>query len=85
MRARRYTQDNPDADDPVPSSGARKNEPIRPGDVILYFDPIFPAGDKRGRREATVISVDPRRKPVLVLSNSAVLQDSTQVCRTKIM
>jgi hypothetical protein len=63
----------------------RKNERITPGDVILYYDSIFPAGDKRGKRTATVIAVDPRGKPKLRLSNSDALQDSTQVCRIKVL
>ena len=63
----------------------RKSEPIRPGDVVLYYSHIYPFGDKRGRTEATVISVDPRRKPILILSNSDFLPDSSQVARIQIM
>ena len=61
----------------------RKRELIKPGDVLLYYTHLYPAGDKRGRRVATVIGVDPKGSPILTLSNSECLQDDTQVCRIK--
>ena len=58
-------------------------EPMKPGDVLLYYTHLYPAGDERGRREATVIDIDPMGKPILTLSNSECLLDDTQVCRIK--
>ena len=64
---------------------AKSKEPIRPGDVIEYSSFLFVAGDKRGHREATVISVDPNREPVLVLDNGEVLPSDSTIRRTKIL
>jgi hypothetical protein len=47
----------------------QSNEPIRPGDVIEYYCPIFVTGDPRGLRQATVLAVDPNHVMPLVLSN----------------
>ena len=52
-------------------------EPMKPGDVLLYYTHLYPAGDERGRREATVIDIDPKGKPILTLSNSECLPDDT--------
>lgn len=63
----------------------RKTEPIRPGDTILYYNPIYPAGDKRGRTTAVVLSVDPHNKRrVLELTTRDCLDRDTQICRIKI-
>ena len=43
------------------------------------------AGDSRGLRETTVISVDPRGKPILTLSNGKYLASDSQVRRIKKM
>ena len=80
-----YTQEGSDDASSSIYTCERKNEPIRPGDCLLYYSPVFAAGDKRGKREATVISVDPKRNPILMLSNSEHLPENTQVCRVKIM
>ena len=64
---------------------AKSKEPIRPGDVIEYSSFLFVAGDKRGHREATVISVDPNREPVLVLDNGEVLPSDSTIRRTKVL
>jgi hypothetical protein len=61
------------------------NEPIRPGDVIEYYCPIFVSGDARGLRHATVLSVDPNDSMPLVLSNGEGLPRSTKVKRIKVM
>jgi hypothetical protein len=61
------------------------NEPIRPGDVIEYYCPIYVSGDARGLRHATVLSVDPNNVMPLVLSNGEGLPSSTKVKRIKVM
>lgn len=59
-------------------------EPIRPGDVIEYYHPLFIFGDKRGLRTATVISVDPKnRNSVLTLNNGESLPIDVKVRRIK--
>jgi hypothetical protein len=63
----------------------RSNEPIRPGDVIEYYCPIFVTGDKRGLRQATVLAVDPKDTMPLVLSNGEGLPNTTKVKRIKVM
>jgi hypothetical protein len=55
---------------------------IRPGDTIKYCDPIYTAGDARGRRETTVMEVRGTH-PLLVLADGAVLGEDHQVCRVK--
>lgn len=58
----------------------KSNEPICPGDVILYYCPMSVAGDPRGLRTATVLSVDPNHSMPLVLGNSEGLP-STHLVR----
>ena len=58
----------------------KSNEPICPGDVILYYCPMSVAGDPRGLRTATVLSVDPNDSIPLVLGNSEGLP-STHLVR----
>jgi len=62
----------------------QSNEPIRPGDVIEYYSPIFVAGDARGLRQATVLSTDPHDDMPLVLSNGEGLPTNTKVKRIKV-
>lgn len=61
----------------------RQREPLRPGDVIEYTHPIFVNGDKRGRRQATVLSTDPNRRPMIYLDNGDVLPDDILVARVQ--
>ena len=50
----------------------------------MYYDPVFTAGDKRGRRETTVLEVRGNNKDMrLVLENAAVLADEQPICRVK--
>ena len=63
----------------------QSNEPIRPGDVIEYYCPIFVSGDARGLRQATVLAVDPNDAMPLVLSNGEGLPNGTKVKRIKVM
>lgn len=63
----------------------QSNEPIRPGDVIEYYSPIFVAGDARGLRQATVLAVDPNDDSPLALSNGDVLPNNTKAKRIKAM
>lgn len=61
-----------------------KREPIRPGDVIEYYNPIFVYGDERGLRHAAVIEVDPDKEPFkLKLSNGESLYDDVKIRRIK--
>ena len=58
---------------------------IRPGDVIQYYNPIFVAGDPRGLRETSVLSVDPNNYFPLVLSNGEGLPSTCKVKRVKVI
>mmetsp|Transcript_24891 Transcript_24891/g.49543 ORF Transcript_24891/g.49543 Transcript_24891/m.49543 type:complete len:277 (-) Transcript_24891:297-1127(-) len=80
-----YTQDVPGSGPRSACAVGRKSEKIRPGDVILYYSHLYPAGDKRGRTHATVTSVDPKSSPHLRLSNGECLQDDHSVCRVSIV
>eukprot|EP00520_Triparma_pacifica_P009732 CAMPEP_0118645952 /NCGR_PEP_ID=MMETSP0785-20121206/7783_1 /TAXON_ID=91992 /ORGANISM="Bolidomonas pacifica, Strain CCMP 1866" /LENGTH=429 /DNA_ID=CAMNT_0006537885 /DNA_START=26 /DNA_END=1315 /DNA_ORIENTATION=+ len=79
----REVHENPTPEyDPIPYD---RKEEIKPGDTILYYDPIFRAGDKRGRRETSVLEVKAKNKGMrLVLANNAVLADDQSICRVKI-
>jgi hypothetical protein len=55
--------------------------PLRPGDTIQYYLPIFCAGDPRGLRTATVISTDPSAEYMIRLDNTDILPNSTLVKR----
>lgn len=61
------------------------NEPMRPGDVIEYYSPIFVVGDKRGLRQAAVLAVSPDADVILNLSNGECLLEDTRVKRIKVM
>lgn len=60
-------------------------EPIRPGDVIEYYCPVFVYGSKQGLRQATVMSIDPNRKFILELSNGELLDRDHKVKRIKVL
>lgn len=68
----------------VSIKSSRKKEPIRAGDVIEYHSSMYVSGDKRGKRTATVMSVNPKTDPVLKLSNGEFLCRDQQVKRVKI-
>ena len=61
------------------------NEPMRPGDVIEYYSPIFVVGDKRGLRQATVLGIDPTADVILNLSNAECLPNDTRVKRIRVI
>jgi len=65
----------------------KSNEPIRPGDVIEYWNPIFVKGSAQGKRTATVLSVDPSNDNdcSLRLSNMEAIPDTTEIRRVKTM
>ncbi len=64
----------------------QSNEPIRPGDVLEYYNPIFVMGSAQGHRIATVLSIDPKKKDnPLQLSNGEILPLDTEVKRIKTM
>ena len=69
----------------IPDFTSKKNEPIRPGDMMQHWDPIFVSGDKRGLKEASVLSVNRKRYPMLILSTGDALPPNTNVKRLKVM
>ena len=75
-----------DTFDPDNVSFERKcKEKLRPGDVIQYYNPIFVAGDPRGLRETSVLSVDPNNYFPLVLSNGEGLPSTCKVKQIKVI
>ena len=60
-------------------------EPIRPGDVIEYYNPIFVYGNPQGLRRATVMSIYPKRKFKLVLDDGELLPKDHRVKRIKVL
>jgi hypothetical protein len=55
------------------------DESLRPGDVIMYRDPIFGASDNRFMHEGTIISTDPDRVYPLELDKIVKLPDYSYV------
>lgn len=83
-----YTQAisfDPDNFDEPMDENETSNEPLRVGDVIEYYSPIFVAGDPRGLREATVLAIDPKKEYPLVLDNAEYIPNDTSVKRVKVM
>ncbi|KAL7543744.1 hypothetical protein ACHAXR_013056 [Thalassiosira sp. AJA248-18] len=80
-----YTQAITFDPDDLETEEEKSNEPIRPGDVIEYYSPIYVAGDARGLRQASVLSVRPNDETPLVLSNGEVLPNDIKVKRIKVM
>ena len=81
-----YTQAityDPDKFEPM-AENETSNEPIRVGDVIEYYSPIHVAGDPRGLRQATVLSIDPKNEFPLVLDNAECIPNDTNVKRIKV-
>jgi hypothetical protein len=64
----------------------KSKEPIRPGDVIQYYSPIFVTGDPQGLCETTVLSIDPANKLYpLVPCNGKGLPSTNMVKRIKVI
>jgi hypothetical protein len=63
----------------------KQTKPLWPGDIVEYSHLLFVKGDHRGYREATVLSTDPDRNPVLVLSNGECLPSDTAVKRKSVL
>lgn len=92
-----HFQDESDLDDPYDENlgldgefhrqdfSEKKIEPLRPGDVIQYTCPIFVFGDRRGRRQATVLSTDPHREPMLVLDTGEFLPENCIIQRIQVL
>jgi len=74
-----------DEDDAESVTKKRKSEPLRCGDVIEYYNPIFVFGDDMGLKSATINAIEPKGNPVLVLSSGDVLPIDTSVKRVKVM
>jgi len=82
-----YTQAislDPDNFEPI-DENEKSNEPMRVGDVIQYYSPIFVAGDPRGLRETTVLAIDPKKDNPLVLDNAEYVPNDTNVKRIKVI
>merc|ERR1712238_8377 len=62
-----------------------KSEILRPGDIVAYYHPTAIVGDKRGYREAKILSVTPKRDPVLVLDNGEYTCNDTLMKRVRII
>jgi hypothetical protein len=58
-----------------------KNDKLRVGDVIEYTNTIMVAGDPRGHRVATILSVRPKQEYRLVLDNAELLPSDTLIRR----
>ena len=43
---------------------------LKPGDVIMYFSPVFVFGNKEGLRVAQVLCTEPKTESPLVLSST---------------
>ena len=77
------TEESSSDDDGAEGVCERKTELIRPGDVIEYTDVMAIQGDKNYQMTSKILSVDPRRTPVLVLENGDFLPPETRVKRIK--
>lgn len=80
-----YTQAITFDPDDFPKITETCNEPLRVGDEVEYYCPMFVAGDKRGLRQASVISVDPKDEIPLVLSNGECLPSDIKVKRVRVI
>jgi hypothetical protein len=61
----------------------KKTEPLRPGDVIFYNNPVFVAGSRDSVRVTQVMSTDPDVGMPLSLANGEFLPVDTYVRRIK--
>ncbi|CAB9506152.1 expressed unknown protein [Seminavis robusta] len=68
--------------DPIPAKKVQE-EPLRPGDIIEYTNPLFVAGSKQGRRVAQVLAVKSRGDFVLELDNDELLPNDTRIRRVR--
>jgi hypothetical protein len=59
------------------------DEPLRAGDTIFYYDPLFVAGSPQGRRTTTIAKVDTTRDLVLLLDNGDALPITHYVKRVQ--
>ena len=59
----------------------KKTEPINPGDVIIYYSPIYAYGNEDGFRETVVLAVDPSNEYPLLLTNSEYIEQDTIIKR----
>jgi len=60
-----------------------KKEPLRPGDIILYTNPLYVCGNRAGLRVTQVLSTDPSLDVPLELDNGEYLPKDTSVKRIK--
>ncbi len=52
---------------------------LKPGDVIMYFSPVFVFGNKEGLRVAQVLCTEPKTESPLVLSSTESLPSDIRV------
>ena len=65
--------------------GKTSREPLRVGDMISYYHPLFVAGDRRGYRKTRVTKIEPENEFPLTLLNSECIPRGTTVTRVEIM
>ena len=62
----------------------KRKEPLRPGDVILYHNPMFVAGTRQSLRVTQVVKTDPTQRNIpLELDNGEILPSDTRVKRIR--
>lgn len=84
-RTREEEDPESDGDDEEGSAPRRKKDVLRPGDLLEYYHHVYVAGDTRALRTGTVLSVDPRRDPVIVLDSGDHIPNDARVKRLKRM
>jgi hypothetical protein len=80
-----YTQTYAPEEEDYWTSLVLPDEPLRAGDVITYWSPIFVCGHPEGGRTTTVLEVVPQRRSPLVLDNDEVLDKTQQVRQLKVI
>ncbi len=61
------------------------DEPLKPGDVIIYWHALYVCGNPMGERYATVREINPDRYLILRLDTMDPLHCTHKVKRVKIM
>ena len=75
-----------DADETsTPGFEEKSNEPMRPVDVAQCWDPMFCSGDEEGLKEVTIMSRNPKRCPVLILSSGDMFPPDANVKRLRVI
>jgi hypothetical protein len=77
-------EDHLNDDDSAYTTTDKSTEPIHPGDVVLYYCPIFVTDDPRGLQETTILAVNPNDNYPLVLSKDNGIPNTTHVKGIKV-